>query len=369
MQVIVSTRPTFADDDSSRQRVTSIADTRKELERECLVAAGGSWQKWYEQLGSFRTDLEARIASLKPFSPNAKGSFEARSAVLETMSDPPLFEAEPGGYLSYIYSSADVNAWVSARPFVAAMKAMTVWLRNRDIDLIVVPVPKLTEVYPDLMVKSTPPDLIVAPNIRLLLYRMLQEDVETVDLLPLDLKSRRTSPDVLYNPVDPHWSQAGEILAVKELGARLRRYPIVREILSHPASYRTQQRMQRWEGVLLEALTPAQKTRVEPALTVRTEVVTPIPPATVTSQTSPVVIIGDSYVGGVAPLLAKELNMPITDLSASGQTTEAIKDMVRDPSLLEGRRVIVLIVSSRKVLDAWDLPPAIRSPATPKPRD
>jgi len=72
------------------------------------------------------------------------------------------------------------------------------------------------------------------------------------------------------------------------------------------------------------------------------------------------VIIGDSYAGGFSALLAKEINLPLLDFASAGQTTQAIKDMVRDPSLLRGRRAVVHVISLRTtVIAGWVVPKMI----------
>ena len=114
-----------------------------------------------------------------------------------------------------------------------------------------------------------------------------------------------------------------------------------------------------WNGTFYEALTPEQKKRVRPMLTSRIFDMNSIARALV-SDKSPFVIIGDSYAGGFSALLAKEINLPLLDLAAAGQTTQAIKDMVRDPSLLRGRRAVVHVISLRTtVIAGWVVPKMI----------
>ncbi|MFN7971490.1 MAG: hypothetical protein U0166_03935 [Acidobacteriota bacterium] len=115
-------------------------------------------------------------------------------------------------------------------------------LRARGIDLLVVPVPPRSAVYPELFVPDHAP---VAPGelpplldyrLRQLYLRLEKEGVEVLDLLPTFLVhryeyapgTRRRTPryaQLLYMRQDPHWSAYATDLAASVLARRIARYP------------------------------------------------------------------------------------------------------------------------------------------------
>jgi hypothetical protein len=175
------------------------------------------------------------------------------------LSDPPLFEVRPAGYLDYLYLVDNISAWLKDRTALPAFAAISRWLRRQNLDYFVIPVPKLTEVYPDLMASHVPGNRIVAPHVRRLLWELLNKDVEVLDLLPRDLAARKTVRGALYYSVDPHWNQAGQMIAVKEIAARLRRFPEVEAALTKAPIAMAREVEWTWNGTFYEALTPEQK--------------------------------------------------------------------------------------------------------------
>ncbi|MBI4890196.1 MAG: hypothetical protein HY821_06185 [Acidobacteria bacterium] len=347
-------------------RAVAIRESLAAIEAECQRAAGGDWQKWNDALSPFREEMLRRIKALRPYNPAATGSFESRSAVLESLSDPPLFEADPQNYLVHILDGANLREWLPSRTAILAMNSISNWLRLKGIEFLVVPVPKLTEVYPDLMATGTPADRIVSPPTRLLVNELLRQDVETIDLLPMYLAARRKSPSLLYSPVDTHWRQEAQIMATLEIGRRLRRNQFFNAAKAKPPIFDERSQSMYWRGTFYEALNPRQRERVESFLTMPLVEVSPKPGYALTKVDAPVVMIGDSFAGGLLPLLARELNVPINDLSSAGQTTQAVKDFLRDPSLLAPAKAVVLFVSMRTLAVAeWQTPPPILKLAKP----
>jgi hypothetical protein len=344
-------------------RERAIQRTIQEIERECQVQAGGDWNRWFAQLAPFRLALRKQIEAVKPYNPNAKGTVEARAAVLEAAGNPPLFEPRPDDYLRYLYSVGDdLSHYVATRPALPAIEAVSVWLKKQGIDLIVVPVPKMTEVYPDRVVPETPPSRIVAPQNRKFLLELLKANVEVVDLLPLFLDARRDGAEPLYRPADPHWSQRGMLIAAKEIGRRLKRYGFVRQAVAAPSAYKVAQVDRYLPGAAYPALSPEQRQSIEGALTTRLLEVTPATKP-VFSDDAPVMFIGDSFTRGLMDLVAREINMPVRQHWGAGQTTAAIKDFVRDPTSLHNCRVVVWVNQATAYCwtEKWTIPPLQRA--------
>ena len=141
-------------------------------------------------VGRYRASLYARIGEAKPYNPTAEGTFEARSRVLEGRGDFALFESSPENYLRYLYDPESLKQFRTRRPVVAAAR----WLKSLGIDVIFVPVPKMTEVYPEHFADHCPSDRFVAPQVRRIVLELLESDVEVVDLLASFLDASDTDP-------------------------------------------------------------------------------------------------------------------------------------------------------------------------------
>jgi hypothetical protein len=352
----------WSPEEQAAERARAIEQTIAALRAECQRSAGGDWDRWREQLGGYRADLKARIAAATPYNPTATGYFEARSAVLEGTGDFPLFESAPDLYLRHVYDPESLDSFRKERPVVAAAR----WLRQRGIDVIFVPVPKMTDVYPEYFAASCPGDRIVAPQVRQVLLELLESDVEVIDLLPAFLAERNQDPEPLYQPADPHWAPRAQAIAARAIAARLKRYVSVKKALSEPA---------RWEtveapyppansGATFKALNPDQCRRAEEIQPLSLLMARGGPSQF--DEASPVTFIGDSYNGGLIERVSLEINMPVNSQAAGGQTTDAFKNLLRSPGLLKDCKVVVWLVCNSSLENPWPLPRAIQETGIPK---
>lgn len=341
--------------DPASQREKSILDSKELILRQLGASGAGSWDDWNAAVEPFRVALRARIDAAKPNNPGAKGPSEGRYEVLESLGNPPRFEAWPSSYLRYLAKAPlSTSEFISQTAFVPSIAAVSRWLASRGIDLIFVPVPKMTEVYPDQFVRETPADRIVSPPMRRAIHDLLDQGVEVVDLLPLFLEARKKKGTSLYQYCDPHWAWEGQRIALEEIVKRLRRYPVVRKAQGRPPLYRSF--MERRDlapfSATLGALTATQAKRVKPLLTYDIEFVLPLGDAPLTSETSPIALAGDSYNNGLEANLSHRLNLPIRDLHAAG-TSSPFKDLLRDPESMKSMKVLVFLLSTPGL---WEYP-------------
>jgi len=341
--------------DPARLRKESILDAKNLVLGQLSASGTGSWDDWNASVEPFRVALRARIAAAKPNNPEAKGPSEGRYEVLESLGDPPRFEAWPSSYLRYITKAPlSTSGFISQTAFVSSIGAISRWLASHGIDLIFVPVPKMTEVYPDQFVQETPADRIVSPPMRRAIHDLLDQGVEVVDLLPVFLEARKKKGPSLYQYCDPHWTWEGQRIALEEIVKRLQRYPVVRKAQAEPHLYRafTERRDLTAISATLGALTAEQATRVKPLLTYDVELVVPLGTAPLTSETSPIALAGDSFNNGLEANLSHRLNLPIRDLHASGSSSP-FKDLLRDPESMKSIKVMIYLVSNPGL---WEFP-------------
>jgi len=334
-------------------RAQAIAHVRAEVERECRRDAGGNWDRWLQQLAPFRASLLEKIheAEARQTKKNPDGT--TAFAVIEAVGPLPLFEVDPRQQAGYIARPESLGPFEKEQPVVKVAR----WLRAQGIDLIFVPVPKMTEVYAPRVASGVPADGIVAPNMRKLIRDLSRENVEVIDLLPTFLSAPHRDEDPLYNAADPHWSQRGRRIAAQVIAKRLARYAFVQTAQTQPPLFDFVPAEKRIEGAAWQVMDDEQRSRAIGVVEHGVSVV-PLRGIQPVVPDSPIVFIGDSFNYGLHELVAKELNLPVTSKANGAQTTGAIADFVRDPSILTGRKVVIWVNCNNAIgAMPWPLPP------------
>jgi hypothetical protein len=337
------------------------------IREECQRAAGGDRAKWQCETQRYRTALKARIDALRRF-PNARSrEVEAQYEPLEGRQDFPLFEVGSREHLSYLYDPKSLDEFRRNRQVVAARR----WLGDRGIDLIFVPVPKMTEIYIEHFLDPCPPDGIIAPHVRETLMQLLNEDVEVVDGFTLFRPMRDADSEYLFNAADTHWAPRAMRIMAKEIADRVMRYrfgararfalPIVR---TAPGPYV-------FDGLIggmggprgWTALSPEQEERARRAQTTNLSDVwmqDGRPPHD--DPASPVLVIGHSYAPRFLEQLVKEMNLLVHSRIHNGETTTFFADFLREPELLAHCRVVVWITTERDMTQFQIMPgPVMRA--------
>jgi hypothetical protein len=340
---------------SDALRTKAIEQTIQSLQEECRQH-GGDYDQWSQSLQPYRDALKARIGALKPNHPEAKDPY-TRFRLLEAVGDPPLFEQEPDAFLTYLLNPEVLGTFRRRNPLAVLSR----WLRIQGIDLLFMPVPKMTEVYPDRQAQPCPADRVVAPHLRRLWLELLQNDVEVIDLLPTFLTLANRDGQPLYFPDDPHWGPRGWHVAAKILAERLQRYLYVRCAREKPPLFRLEDRPWFLPGFNYPALSPAQQQRVDRVRPLSGyDVIPRTPGGSVVDQKSPIAFVGDSFNNGLMELVAYELNLPVAKLMGGNHATQAFTEAMRNPEVFEGRKVVVMVICNPQLIGAdWSLPPQL----------
>jgi hypothetical protein len=328
--------------------------------REQYRRAGG-WQKWERDTAPYRAALKAK-AHL------SKQSFGSHGAPIEGLREFPLFETDPRSFLGYLWDPERLETFRRERPVLAARN----WLAAKGIDLVFVPVPKMTEVYVEHFVDPWPPDGVIAPHVRRTLLELLEQDVETVDGFRVFRPVRDADPYYLYNTADSHWAPRGWRTMAKEVAGRIERYKFgararagERRTKVQTGPYKLRVFIGRYPGEQppqdgWDSLTDRQKSLAEQAQPKTADLVTPADDrASLIVPASPVMLIGDSFVNGFCDYLVDELNLPVSRHSGANQTTEAFADFLREPELLAHTRVVVWVMSGHDMTICKPLPESI----------
>jgi hypothetical protein len=380
----VAPRPTELPSPEPQAVAARAAVIRRDAEAiraECKQAAGGDWERWQRETAPYRAALRARLDALKEFGddPAARDMRGLRYWVgyeaLEGTNRFPLFEVRAREKLRYLWDAASLDKFRQERPVQAARA----WLGRRGIDLILLVVPKMTEVYVEHFLEPSPADGIIAPHVRRTVLELLESDVEVVDGYPLFRPCRAPDPEYLYNTADTHWAPKAMKLMAREVAGRVARYgfgskarsapPIVKTSLGTYDIYNAGSTvrpgtMSRLEGWWL--LNEEQQKRIIPVQT-RTHQHVTLPDGSEPPDDprSPVLLVGHSYVVNFREQLIHELNLLIRTRWTGNQTTESFADFVREPELLDGVRVVVWLTTDQHMAEFKPLPPGITAPPPP----
>ncbi|HEX3879122.1 MAG TPA: hypothetical protein VHW24_19195 [Bryobacteraceae bacterium] len=350
-------------------REQEIDKTARAIEQECQRAAGGDWQKWFDQTASARAALNSRIedgfADVRE-SPDKK----IKHALYRMDGKPPFFEMPD--YAEYVGlhrrpGIASCEDWVSRFDAWKIVLAASLWFKEHGIDLIFVPVPHLAEVYGARIAGNVPDDIVIAPYLRKTLLALSRQNVEIVDLLPEFLKQRGSDDDALFLAADPHWSDRAKRIAATEVARRLRRYPWAAAAMAKPPRYKMEEKDLPVRGYFLPLLTDSEKAELGPPVVMRSRVITTQPAGETPGSTegSSVMVIGDSYATyrivpgtGFFQQLMQQINQPVTLRAAEGGITQMFKDLARDMESLRSTRVVIWVINGSSFAQSWpDLPP------------
>jgi hypothetical protein len=200
-------------------RGQAIQQTLAAIDRE-LKDHGGRFESWGESIKPYRDAVQKVLAAEKWPWP-AKQNFrfegaEVRLLMLDTLENQPK------------------------RAFDIVLDTHKK-LKEQQIDLIFVVLPDKLQIYPDYLAEPAPADRMIAPVVKHLMKKLLENDVECVDLYPAFHAFRKQNEDKpLYYDRDNHWRNIAAQLAAEQIAQRLLRYDFVQQALAEAKRYSVQ---------------------------------------------------------------------------------------------------------------------------------
>jgi len=293
-----------------------------------LADRSGDWRAWYARLGPAWPELNAKIAAAQKDPRTVEVKDAASWSYLRAEGNPPMF-VQSGSAYYLVLDNRDRDDFLNTRPSVQVLLAFNRWLKQHKVDLIFVPVPKLAEVYPDRVLRNAPKDRILAPQMRKFMLQLLDEDVEVVDLLPEFLRAVASD--------------------------------------ASPVFLRTAEVTPQFNGADYAYLTPEERKQVDASLKLTLSQVRNSAGAPYEGpEDGTVAMIGDSYVHyfstaiskgtGIEALLSRDINLPVTNRSVGGGTTQSLKEFIRNPEILDVHKVVIWIATSDMFMagGSWD---------------
>jgi alginate O-acetyltransferase complex protein AlgJ len=262
---------------------------------------------------------------------------------------------------------------------LAAIVDFSRQLKERGIDLILMPAPTRVVIFPEAVMgegalpPGTPPRLhSTEPEF----YKVLRsKGVTVVDLTPAFLVERRGEHGTVFVPGDSHWTGYGLSIAGREAAKALKKRPWVAAVPKH--QYTSKWTKTTYAGHILERVREVTGDKIHQADEIWLRVIsetTPQGPRDVSpfQPDSPVVVIGDSYTNwwhaqsaGLPQQIGYELGFPVDLMnSEAGGATNARLNLIRrarsEPAYLTKLKAVVWVFASRGFIhtgDGWSLLP------------
>ena len=188
--------------------------------RAALARHGGSFEAWQKELRALTSDLGKQTR-------HATNNALVKGGHFFEKLRPPEYER--------IAKLADANEG----PF-RTLVAMSRMFRARGVDFIAVPYPFKEEVNASVFSTNAPDDGIFEPWRQKFLLKLIEADVEVLDMVPALRAALPEHEDLFYPVHDAHPADAGLIIAARAIAGRLERYDFLKRPGFQPRKYRTQ---------------------------------------------------------------------------------------------------------------------------------
>jgi hypothetical protein len=297
-----------------------------------LQEHGGTWAKWSERLKTYREDLQGCFKFKWPWPAEKNYVFQgAAIEIIRRESFDDLLDGE--------------RPLDSLVHFSRRLKAL-------GVDLIVAIIPSKLAVYPDYIhtgaegaegsgtwAARAPADRIVSLAVIKLMYDLLRNDVEVVNLheefRQFRLKHGDGTP--LFYVRDAHYLNRGAQLAAEKIAQRLKRYDFVQKALAGENPF-VGEKGARSDGDKAD----------DTLLLIKDRAGRPYR----NSADSPVFALGDSHFGyntSTAPFsgqIAYRIALPVSEKWREGLAASIPTEVAKDPNLKK-RRVVIVHYSER----------------------
>lgn len=268
----------------------------------------------------------------------------------------------------------------SADP-LAAILDFQQQLNRAGLQLIVLPVPAKSVIYPEPLAQADGPirwsDSVSAEGSRLdrwqrEFYDVLQQaGVDVLDLVPQFQKERLGAGGLLYCRTDSHWTPRGARLAADAVSEKIGNADWLRQMVRHESVIREGTLKVRGDLADLQPGVPSESESV-PVMSVTTAAGQPV---SAVDRSSPVVVLGDSHTlifhdpemfgsaSGFVDFLSQGLGIPLdlVGVRGSGATTTRI-ELLRRRDRMAGKRVVIWCFSFREFTESetgWRKVPVI----------
>ncbi|MFC1610768.1 hypothetical protein ACFL6C_07410 [Myxococcota bacterium] len=226
-------------------------------------------------------------------------------------------------------------------------------LKERGIDLLVVPVPGKASIYPDRLTTSMEPSPEVYANTLVLREKLEERSIPVFDLHRVLAETRATDSDrQLYMKTDTHWTGEGVRIAARALAAAIREGGWAGERSLAPPYHRERVDVVRRGDVIEMTKIPGRKTLFADEMVQVFQVRDAAGEPYQDDPQSTILWLGDSFSrvfqtdepgsAGIIANVAYELGMPLASIVNDGGASTLVREqLAKQYELLEGKRLVV----------------------------
>lgn len=245
-------------------------------------------------------------------------------------------------------------------------------LKQRGIDLLILPVPSKAAIFPEKMVPEV--DLKgqnAAPFLERFYDELRGRGIKVVDLVPIFLQNRADPRGPIFCKTDSHWSGLGCVLAAQTLAAQLRERFAAQPRKNYVAEWRETE----IKGDLVDLVASKTKSPTVEKIPVRMITEKETGAAVQPDPGSPVLVLGDSHTlvfhdfhgekAGLIDQLAKELGFAPDLIGTRGSGATAVRISLyrrnrKEPDYLSKKKVIIWCFAAREFTESdqgWEKVP------------
>jgi len=259
---------------------------------------------------------------------------------------------------SFDYATKPVsNFYAESRPLQAII-AFHQALKEQGVDLILLPIPGKSSIYPEYLSKRYKPSFGPPVNIYAdeFFQKVRDEGIQVIDPASVLWKAKESSQDeLLYLEQDTHWSPKGMKIVARYISDKILAGGWMKGVSQK--SYKTQQVEVRRYGDLYDMLNIPKGHGCYEPMSIKTEKI-------IDSKTGepckrdercPIVLLGDSFVNvfsasemgwgenaGLAEHLSLNLGIPIDVIAINdGGATGSREQLARRPNALAGKKLVI----------------------------
>lgn len=241
-------------------------------------------------------------------------------------------------------------------------------LKVHNIELILVPIPVKTTIYPEQLIPKNLNkqnfDKRIDTNLQNFIYLLKEKDINVIDLYDVFFKSKNTSK--MYCKTDSHWTSKASFIAARYVANMIKKngYHISKknynfELIEENISI---------TGDLTKILNENKKETLN--------IIKVLPADKILSKDSPILVLGDSHTlvfsqggdfhsknSGFPDHLAFHIGHPVDLLGVRGSASTVSRIKMVRQNKAKNKKVIIWIFSSREFTESivgWKLLPVIK---------
>ena len=313
-----------------------------------------------EPQGSFQREIAARVHEL-----------EEKNAAATSAGDGWLFLTAELRLLAagHFWGDAAVKISRSHKPELAdpvpAILDFQRQLKERGIDLLLVPVPPKASVYPEHFVPAfniRADD--AAPYLRRFYAELHGQGVDVLDLTPLFLNNRENERGPVFCRTDTHWSGFGCTLAAQAIAEKVRAKVAA---LPPQKEYASEWKEIAVNGDLIGLLPPGVTKPAAEKIAIQSVSDKATGAAVTPDESSPLLVIGDSHTlvfhdflaerAGLIDQLAQQLGFAPDLIGTRGSGATPVRISLyrrshKDPAYLGKKKMVVWCFTAREFTEA-----------------